>query len=248
MTRPPLTIQPAELLGRKTCPWFRLVFPGKIRFPAIMLSSATTLADSVPRARRAPVRVAVRADDPLIRAGLLGELRDKPSIELLDRAEDADVIVAVAGPELTSLPIGRPRLVLISDRPRPAELWSAIEHGLVVLIPRAEVTGARLLRAIADAHQGRGDLPPEQLGSLLRGLTRLHAETLAPRDLTLSGLSRRETDVLRLLADGFDTAQIAARLAYSERTVKNVLHSLLSRLGLRNRTHAVAYALREGLI
>jgi DNA-binding NarL/FixJ family response regulator len=55
-------------------------------------------------------------------------------------------------------------------------------------------------------------------------------------------------EVLRLLADGLDTSEIAHKLAYSERTVKNVVHDVTTRLQLRNRSHAVAYALREGLI
>ena len=50
------------------------------------------------------------------------------------------------------------------------------------------------------------------------------------------------------LADGLDTQQIAGKLSYSERTVKNVLHGLMHRLQLRNRAHAVAFALREGYI
>lgn len=200
------------------------------------------------RTRRAVIRVTVQADDPLTRAGVLGQLRGKPGIELRDVAEEADVVVAVDDPDLDGLSGVRARLVLIADEARPARLWSAIEHGLVVLIPRDEVTPPRLLRAIADAHHGRGDLPAEELGSLLRGLTRLHTQTLAPQDLTLSGLSRRESDVLRLLADGLDTAEIAVHLTYSERTVKNILYGVLTRLGLRNRTHAVAFALRHGLI
>lgn len=204
--------------------------------------------------RRPAITVAVRAADPFVRTGILAELRDKPGVQLLDPREDAgpEVLVAVADPgrDLGDLlPTGDgAKLVLVADQARPADLWTAVEHGLVVLVPRAEATTARLLRAIADAHAGRGDLPPEQLGPLLRGLSRLHHDVLAPRDLTLSGLSRREADVLRLLSDGRDTAEIAAAMTYSERTVKNILHSLLSRLGLRNRTHAVAYALREGMI
>ena len=62
------------------------------------------------------------------------------------------------------------------------------------------------------------------------------------------GLVARERDVLRLLADGLDTRSISGTLSYSERTVKNVLHDLNTRLQLRNRSHAVAYAVREGLI
>ncbi|WAL63292.1 response regulator transcription factor [Amycolatopsis cynarae] len=204
--------------------------------------------------RRPAVRVSLVATDPFVRAGLISELREKPGLHLVDAQDEAgpDVVVAVSdlGPELREIAEKAPdaRLVLVTDQTRPAQLWAAIEHGLLVLVPRAEATTARLLRAIADAHQGRGDLPAEQLGSLLRGLSRLQQEVLAPRDLTLSGLSRRETEVLRLLANGLDTAEIAAAMTYSERTVKNILHGLLSRLGLRNRTHAVAYALREGII
>jgi len=54
--------------------------------------------------------------------------------------------------------------------------------------------------------------------------------------------------VLRLVSDGHDTSEIATTLCYSERTVKNVLHDVTTRLNLRNRSHAVAYAMREGLI
>ncbi|HWB72974.1 MAG TPA: helix-turn-helix transcriptional regulator [Egibacteraceae bacterium] len=61
-------------------------------------------------------------------------------------------------------------------------------------------------------------------------------------------LNRREVEVLRLVAEGLDTAEIANHLSYSERTIKNVIHDATMRLNLRNRTHAVAYALRQGLI
>ncbi len=71
---------------------------------------------------------------------------------------------------------------------------------------------------------------------------------LAPRGLTFTGLTDREVDVLRLVADGYDTTQIAETLCYSARTVKNVIHDVTTRFNLKNRSHAVAYAMREGLI
>jgi DNA-binding NarL/FixJ family response regulator len=73
-------------------------------------------------------------------------------------------------------------------------------------------------------------------------------QVLSPRGLTFAGLTEREIAVLRLLAEGLDTAEVGERLFFSERTVKNVIHDLTSRLDLRNRTHAVAYAIRHGLI
>jgi DNA-binding CsgD family transcriptional regulator len=50
------------------------------------------------------------------------------------------------------------------------------------------------------------------------------------------------------VAEGLDTDEIAGRLSYSVRTVKNILHAVTTRFHLRNRAHAVAYALREGFI
>ncbi|GLY55379.1 helix-turn-helix transcriptional regulator [Lentzea sp. NBRC 102530] len=192
----------------------------------------------------------MRASDPLVASGLIAMLGPVPGLEIVDDAAQADVVVAVPEADLRSLLTDtKARLVLIADDLRQADLWAAIEHGLIVLVPRVEATNrSRLLRAVTDARKGRGDLPAEQLGAVLRGLKHLQENTLGPRDLTLSGLSQRETEVIRLLADGMDTAEIAERLIYSERTVKNVLHNMLSRLNLRNRAHAVAYAMRHGLI
>ncbi|WP_228005035.1 response regulator transcription factor [Amycolatopsis sp. YIM 10] len=203
------------------------------------------------RAVPSPVRVTVLAADPFVFAGVSGELKSKPGVHLVDGRADVVVAVPDSTRKLHEVLAGidpEARVVLVADDPRPAELLTAVEHGLAVLLPRQEATTARLLHAINDAYQGRGALPAEQLGELLKGVTRLQREVLEPRDLTLSGLSRRETDVLRLLAEGRDTAEIAAEMAYSERTVKNILHGLLTRLDLRNRTHAVAHALRLGLI
>jgi DNA-binding NarL/FixJ family response regulator len=199
---------------------------------------------------RTRIQVCVRAADPLVASGLPAMLRPLPGVELV-AGDTADVTVAVPDSRLYDVLTRSPatRLVLIADELRSAELWTAVEHGLIVLVPREEATTtARLLRAITDAHERRGDLPAEQLGEVLQGLKRLQDNALAPRDLTLSGLSAREIEIIRLLAEGLDTTEIAERLIYSERTVKNVLHRLLSRLNLRNRAHAVAYALRHGII
>ncbi|MFB6988605.1 response regulator transcription factor [Streptomyces sp. NPDC056178] len=73
-------------------------------------------------------------------------------------------------------------------------------------------------------------------------------ERAPPTGTALHRSGPREIDVLRLIAEGHDTEVIAKELAYSERTIKNVLHELMTRLQLRNRSHAVAYAMRQGLI
>ena len=95
---------------------------------------------------------------------------------------------------------------------------------------------------------GGGVLPPNLVGELLKHIERLQRDVLNPNGLNASGLTAREIDVLRLMAEGFDTNEIADELRYSERTVKNVIYGLNHRLKLRNRSHAVAYALRSGMI
>ena len=54
--------------------------------------------------------------------------------------------------------------------------------------------------------------------------------------------------MLQLLAEGFDTVAIATKVNYSERTVKHIIHGFVTRKKLRNRAHAVAYALRAGVL
>ena len=66
--------------------------------------------------------------------------------------------------------------------------------------------------------------------------------------LALARFSQRKGDVVRLVSEGLDTRQIAQKLSYSERTVKNVLQAIMVRLDLRNRAHVVAYAAREGYL
>ncbi len=61
-------------------------------------------------------------------------------------------------------------------------------------------------------------------------------------------ITRRERDVLVLVAEGFSTREVAKQLCYSERTIKNIVQDVTSRLALRNRTQAVAVAIREGWI
>ena len=63
-----------------------------------------------------------------------------------------------------------------------------------------------------------------------------------------TALTERERDVLALLADGFTTAQVAGRLSVSEHTVRSRIKAILSKLGARNREHAVAIAIRQGVV
>lgn len=200
----------------------------------------------------------VYALDPISQAGIQAQLRGRPEVRVIDcdDVDRADVAVVVADEvdEAMSQAVcairrkGLPRVVGVVSRLDDAGLLAAVEAGVCGLLRRGEATAELLAEMIARAARGDGTLPADLLGRLLGQVSALHREVLAPRGYTLRGLTEREVEVLRLLADGHDTAQIAGRLAYSERTVKNVIHDVTTRFNLRNRSHAVAYALRCGLI
>jgi len=73
-------------------------------------------------------------------------------------------------------------------------------------------------------------------------------EVVASRRPSFSRLTSREEEVLRLVAAGHPTREVARRLCYSERTIKNVIHDVVTKLNARTRSQAVAEAVREGLI
>jgi DNA-binding NarL/FixJ family response regulator len=202
--------------------------------------------------------VGVVTEDPLTAAAVGALLRGRPGIVLLPREREAEAdVVIVASDSVTADLLdslralaGRTdaRVAVILNNPHGTDLFAVAECRIAAVIPRAEVTADRLVRAILTVSRGGGELPAEMQGRLLAQARSVQRDVLAPRGLSPHGLSDREIDVLRLLASGFGVREIGAKLSYSERTVKNVLYALTTRLQLRNRTHAVAYAMRIGAI
>ena len=139
-------------------------------------------------------------------------------------------------------------IVVIATTVDDHGLIAAVEAGASGLLRRSDATIDRIATAIRDAARGAGSLPPDLLGRLMDQVSHLQDQVLAPRGMHLHGLSEREIEVLRLVAEGHPTSEIAQQMSYSERTIKNVIHGITSRLQLKNRSHAVAYALRNGLI
>lgn len=204
------------------------------------------------------IPVVVQAPDPISRAGVRSQLAQHPVIDLLDSVEAGPGTVAVLvneGPDEATLSRLRrlvrsdgARAVLVVNAIREAELLDVIECGVGAIVWRHEASAHRLVQAVLAAARGDGDLPADLLGRLITQVGSLQRTASGQTGVPLSGLVPREIDVLRLVAEGLDTGEIASKLSYSERTVKNVMHGLTTRLHLRNRAHAVAYALREGYI
>jgi DNA-binding NarL/FixJ family response regulator len=201
------------------------------------------------------VRVYVVAADPFSSAAVAALLRGRPECDLVSAADvgSADVALVVAeAVDAATLGVlralrrdGCPRSVLLVAHVDAAAVAAAAQAGVVGVVRRAQATRDGLWSALRAAAAGEGVLPADLLGGLMR---QVQGESFTGPGVGRSGPSDREVRVLRLLSEGCDTREIARRLAYSERTVKNVIADVTRRFGLRNRSHAVAFALRQGLI
>ena len=166
---------------------------------------------------------------------------------------------------------GVKRVVLVAARFDEVGVLATVAAGVTSFLRRSEATSARLTETIREADECGCQLPEGLIRRASEALPSTPVAIGGPSDasgmppvrpaapaiidlrehagttLTLQ-LTSRETEVLRLVADGYDTSDIADQLAYSESTIKGVLAKIMSRLDARNRCHAVAMVVREGLI
>jgi DNA-binding NarL/FixJ family response regulator len=203
-----------------------------------------------------PVRIDLLTSDPLSVAGIASYLRMRTDLTLVPATgcAEADLrVVSCAG--LTAdvvamlrrlAPTGRP-VVLITDLISGGEVLTAVECRVVAVLSRAGVTAERLAGVVgAVARAGRA-MPPDLVGDLLTQIERVRHDVRSAGRCA-PGLTGTELDVLRLTADGHNLAQIAEIISTSPSTVRTTSRRLVDRLEARNRSHAVAYAVRNGLI
>nr|WP_087929946.1 LuxR C-terminal-related transcriptional regulator [Streptomyces albireticuli] len=204
------------------------------------------------------ISVAVYAEDLILHTGVVQQLRQRPEVELLAGGEADDARTSLVVVDTLDDPTvqllrrlrrdTRTRVGLIVGSFGARDLQPMIECGVAAVLRRSEADQDRLVHLVTAIANGEGVLPGDLLGKLLEHVNSLQRMVLDPRGLSLSTLTTREAEMLRLVAEGLDTAEIAQKTSYSERTVKNVLREVTIRLQLRNRAHAVGYAMRYGLI
>lgn len=205
------------------------------------------------------IRVSVRSDDAVVRTGMETMLRQHPELLLLDRDDASAAAVLVLCVDVVdeeslaamrrSMTDGPARTLLLVGAIREARLLDVIELGVATVVRRREIGPGDMLRLITAVESGAGELPPDLLGALLAQVGRARrAQSADGVPFFVPGLSDREVEVIRLVAEGLDTHEMAVKLNYSERTIKNVLHWLMTRQHLRNRAHAVAYAAQHGYL
>lgn len=213
-----------------------------------------------------PIRVAVVDDQTLVRLGIKGLLQLTDVVEVVAEAADgveALEVLATHDVDVLLLDLRMPRLDGV------ATLTAMADRGLTVpalvlttfdddeLMLRAFRAGAKgfllkdvtlelLVDAIRTLAAGGTMLQPALTDRLLRAVAASPARV--PGNTVLEPLTEREIDVLRLAAAGWSNKEIAAALHLADGTVKNHMSSVLSKLGVRDRTRAVLRALDLGLL
>lgn len=207
--------------------------------------------------------MAVHAKDAVVRTGLLGFLRQDQQLLGIDTTttattttKEADVVVvAVENADDSTLETLRGlrahsgvSFLLIVKWQWRIEISAAVECGVRAVLSRSGFCPTEFTSRVLTVAREGGSFPRTLEDDLTSQIQKHQREVSAARQAPVCGATERERNVLRLLAEGCELAEIAIELCYSERTIKYVLHGITKRWGLRNRAHAVSYAIRTGLI
>jgi len=204
----------------------------------LVLSSNPLARSGLERLVQSMDGIVLAGSGPIQDAATLAE-RGDPDVLVFDGGEgDADDLAPVAG--LTSGQPGLPIVVLALDT---GEQALALGLGAAALLP-AGLEADALRSAIVASSQGLVTVTRPDLAVWLAQ----EARAAVPAGTMIEALTRREHEVLQLLAQGMTNRRMAERLAVSEHTVKFHVAALLGKLGARTRAEAVARAIGQGLL
>lgn len=206
------------------------------------------------------IRVLIVDDHEMVRSGLRSFLRAYPDLELVGEAANgsqAITLCAQAAPDVILMDMVMPdmdggeatreilrrcpdiRVIAITSFREGDFVERALQAGAISYLMK-DVSASQLAEAIRAAHAGRSILAPEAAQALIQG----SREPASPG----GDLTKREGEVLVLLAEGLSNPEIAARLVISRSTVVFHVSNILAKLGAANRAEAVAQAYKFGLL
>jgi len=216
------------------------------------------------------IRVLVVDDQQMFRVGLAAILNAQPDIEVAGEAEDGagamartrslrpDVVLmdvrmpGMNGIEATAAILGdelsahRPRILMLTTFDIDDYVFAALRAGASGFLLK-DATPDELIAAVRTVHAGDALLAPSVTRTLIQEFVGAPARRATPSHL-LAALTDREREVFALIAAGLSNAEIAGRLFVSEQTTKSHVSRILSKLGLRDRVHAVVFAYDSGLV
>ncbi|MFI0900927.1 response regulator [Streptomyces sp. NPDC020983] len=220
-----------------------------------------------------PVRVLVADDHQVVRTGFAALLDTQQDFAVVGTACDGAEAVAACGelaPDVVLMDVrmpvmdgieatrrlasagpGAPRVLILTTFDLDAYVYDALCAGASGFLLK-DVTAERLFEAVRVVAEGEALLAPGVTRRLIAEFARLRPSAVpgapAGPSAELSALTPRETQVLRLVAQGLSNAEIAVQLTVTEETVKTHVSRVLTKLGLRDRTQAVVMAYETGLV
>jgi DNA-binding NarL/FixJ family response regulator len=215
----------------------------------------------------ASVSIVVADDHEVVRAGFAALLDTQPDFTVLGTASDGAEAVQISrklrpdvvlmdvrmpgtdGIEATRQLTGGaagPRVIILTTFDLDEYVYDALCAGASGFLLK-DVTAERLFDAVRVVAAGEALLAPAVTQRLISEFARLRPAAAAP-PAAVAGLTPRETEVLRLLAEGLSNPEIAGRLVITEETVKTHVSRVLHKLALRDRAQAVVIAYESGLV
>jgi len=217
----------------------------------------------------APVRIVVADDHQVVRSGFAALLDTQPDFTVVGTAQDGAEAVRVgrgtspdvvlmdirmpgtdgieATRQLTGADGDRPRILILTTFDLDEYVYDALRAGASGFLLK-DITAEQLFDAVRVIAAGEALLAPTVTRRLISEFARQRSRTDSSRAARLATLTPRETQVLRLIAEGLSNPEIAARFTVTEETVKTHVSRILAKLGLRDRTQAVVTAYETGLV
>ncbi|MGI9008697.1 MAG: response regulator [Streptosporangiaceae bacterium] len=214
------------------------------------------------------IGIVVADDHEVVRAGFAALLDTQPDFTVLGTAADGAeavrtcrdrrpevVLMDIRMPGLDGIAATRmltsagrgPRVLILTTFDLDEYVYDALQAGASGFLLK-DVTAERLFDAVRVIAAGEALLAPSVTRRLISEFARQRRRPAGGPDPVLGALTPRETEVLRLIAEGLSNPEIAARLVVTEETVKSHVSRILAKLGLRDRTQAVVRAYESGLV
>jgi DNA-binding NarL/FixJ family response regulator len=215
------------------------------------------------------ISVLLVEDQCLVRSGLRALLDQEADIRVIGEAEDGEQAVKLATelrPDLVLMDIKLPKMdgieatrqikegngevevLVLSAYEDDESVFQAIQAGASGYVLK-DITPSNLVRAIRAVRAGMSTVHPGITRKLLERISLMsRARTPGAAPIHSDGLTAREVEILVGVSKGLSSRELAAKLFVSESTVKSHLRTIYRKIGVRDRSQAVAYAIRKGFI
>ncbi len=224
----------------------------------------TTVAISQDEPRTTVISILLVDDHALMREGLRQLLELEQDIRVVGEAVDGfealDKIRQLR-PEVVLMDISMPivdgitltqqithefpsvAVIMLTMYRQHEQMLQAMRNGARGYLLKS-ASSREVAQTIRKVHEGGVHIEPELTGAVVSEFRRLSGATAIGRHT----LSKKEIEIIRYVAAGMSNKEIGEKLAYSEKTVKNYLSIIFQKLGMRDRTQAAIFALRQGLL